>query len=198
MSSLRQAWKTGILTFFMSIIISALSRLWTSSFVFWLSILPLFLIIIVGIIFDMIGTAVTAASETPFHAMAADKVHGAKRAIRLVRNADRVANFCNDVIGDICGTASGSLATALVITISTRMHLPDQSDLISVIVLGLVAAFTVAGKACGKSIAIQRADWIIFRVGKALATWDLFITRGYNKGKVIDCKKRASSRKRET
>ncbi|HEX2954753.1 MAG TPA: CNNM domain-containing protein [Bacillota bacterium] len=196
---MRQAWKTGTLTFFMSIIISTLSRLWTSSFVFWLSIFPLFLIIGIGILFDMIGTAVTAASEMPFHAMAADKVHGAKRSIKLVRNADRVANFCNDVIGDICGTASGALATALVITISIRMNLAKQSDLISVIVLGFVAALTVAGKAYGKSLAIQRADWIIFRVGKALATWDRFIGGGHNKRDKKDRnKKKTSSRKRET
>lgn len=198
MASMRQAWKTGILTFFLSILISTLSRLWISSVVFWLSIIPLLIIIVVGIIFDMIGTASTAASEIPFHAMASDKVHGAKRSIGLIRNADRVATFCNDVIGEICGTVSGALTAALILNLTMKFHFHWNREMVEVIFLGFVAAFTVAGKAMGKSTAIQRADWIIFRVGKFLASWDRLIGRGHNnRRKTTGNKRKTSSRKRE-
>lgn len=198
MSSMRQAWKTGILTFFLSIAISSLSRFWTSHVIFWFSIVPLFLVIAVGIVFDIIGTAVTAARETPYHAMAADKVWGAKRAIWLVRRADRVANFCNDVVGDICGTASGAINAALVFDLTTRYYRGWDTNFISILSLGIVAAMTVGGKAWGKSTALRRANHIIFRVGQALAAWDHFRGRGQANPKKQDMerKRKASSRKR--
>jgi Mg2+/Co2+ transporter CorB len=40
------------------------------------------LIIFLGVIFDIIGTAVMAANETPFHAMAAKKIKEAKIAVK--------------------------------------------------------------------------------------------------------------------
>ncbi len=45
----------------------------------------LLVIILVGILFDIVGVAVTSADETPFHAMAARKVPGAREASRLLR-----------------------------------------------------------------------------------------------------------------
>ncbi len=67
-----------------------------------------------NIFFDIIGIAVTTAKEMPFHAMAANKVEEAKYAIKLVKNASQVSNFCNDVIGDISGIISGSLGATII------------------------------------------------------------------------------------
>ena len=58
----------------------------------------LFAIVCLGIVFDIIGVAVTSADERPFHSMAARKVPGAIEAIRLLRNAERVSSICNDVV----------------------------------------------------------------------------------------------------
>ena len=73
----------------------------------------LFAIIVVGIIFDIIGVAVTSADEKPFHSMAARKVPGSQEAIRLLRNAERVGSICNDVVGDICGVVSGAASATI-------------------------------------------------------------------------------------
>ena len=75
--------------------------------------LILFLIIFVGIVFDIIGMAVATADEKPFHSMASRKVAGAQESIRLLRNAERVSSICNDVVGDICGVVSGLLPLPL-------------------------------------------------------------------------------------
>ena len=69
--------------------------------------LILLLFIALGILFDIIGVAVTAANPKPFNSMAAHRVKGAKEALYLIRNAEKVASFCNDVVGDICGIVSG-------------------------------------------------------------------------------------------
>ena len=68
----------------------------------------LVVIILTGILFDIIGVAVTAADEKPFHSMSSRKLLGAKTSVALIRNASKLSNFCNDVIGDICGIISGA------------------------------------------------------------------------------------------
>ena len=63
--------------------------------------LILLVIILIGIIFDVVGVAVTAADARPFHSMAARRVKGAQEALSMLRHAEKVSSFCNDVIGDI-------------------------------------------------------------------------------------------------
>ena len=63
----------------------------------------LLLIVFLGILFDIIGVAVMSANEKPFHSMAAKKLPGAVEAMKLLRSAEKVSSFCNDVVGDICG-----------------------------------------------------------------------------------------------
>lgn len=120
-------------------------------------------IILIGIIFDGIGNAVVSVDEVSFHAMAASKVRGAEESIKLIRNAPMVANVMNDVIGDIAGIISGSTATAIVLAIEEGFGI--KSVLLSIAMSGFVAALTVGGKAIGKSIAIERARYIVYYVG---------------------------------
>ena len=120
-------------------------------------LLVVLFIVLIGIFFDIIGIAATAADETPFHSMAARKVYGAKHSIRIVRNADRVASFCNDVIGDISGIISGTASTLVIIQFAQSMDILKNSPLeygINVGFTSLIAALTVGGKAFGKSFAI--------------------------------------------
>jgi len=139
-----------------------------------LSFLPAMIILLViigvGIIFDLIGTSVTAADEGALHAMAADRVPGARWAIYLVRRADRVANICNDVIGDICGTTSGASGAALVVYLSVVLGI--RENLVSVIIVGLTAALTVSGKAAGKNYAIKEPESILLVTGRVIMAID--------------------------
>ena len=78
--------------------------------------------ILLGILFDIIGVAVTAADERPFHSMAAHKIPGAREALRLIRRANKVSSFCNDVVGDICGIVSGSTAAVIVVQLQDALN----------------------------------------------------------------------------
>ena len=71
-----------------------------------------------------------------------------------------------DVIGDVCGTVSGGIGTALAAVLTTSGG--TRGLLVSVGIAGCIAAMTVAGKALGKSFAIEKADHIIFNVGRLL------------------------------
>ena len=105
------------LIFLTTVLISALMSFVSSNLLegagLALSFVILICIVLTGILFDIIGVAVTAADEVPFHAMASRKVPEAEDALRLIRNAGKVSSFCNDVIGDICGVISGSAAAVI-------------------------------------------------------------------------------------
>ena len=127
----------------------------------------LLVIVMLGIVFDVIGVAVTSADEKPFHSMAARKVPGSQEAIRLLRSAERVSSICNDVIGDICGVVSGS-ASALIAAQVLQSFTFSWPRLISLVMSALVAGITVGGKAIGKVIAIRSCTTIIHNVGRLI------------------------------
>ncbi len=128
----------------------------------WAFLVVLF-IIAVGIVFDMIGMAVTAAEETPFHSMASRKVRGARNSILLLRNASRVSSICNDVVGDICSVVSGTAGAAIVF----RMFGGEsEAAWVETLMGGAIAALTVGGKAFGKNYGIRNSNYIIFQVGR--------------------------------
>lgn len=157
----------SIWTFILSIIFNLI----TDGLVSKLDILPGFLvliaIILIGIFFDIIGVAVTTAIEKPFHAMAANKVAEAKYAIRLVRNASQVSNFCNDVIGDISGIVSGAVGTTIIYKLISKYSINDTL-VITVGLTSLIAAMTVGGKAFGKAFAMMYSEKIIFETARVL------------------------------
>jgi hypothetical protein len=131
----------------------------------------LLLVISVGIIFDVIGVAVTAAKEGPLHARAANRIFGARQAAGLVQNAHEVASFCNDVVGDVSGTLSGTLAIVLVYQFFNALT-PVQAILSTTMMSAVVAGLIVGGKAYGKVFAIRRSTDIIFQVGRIVAAKD--------------------------
>lgn len=138
-----------------------------------LACIILVLIIFLGVIFDIIGTAVTAANEIPFHAMAAKKMKEAKIAVKMIRNASKVSNFCNDVVGDVCGIISGSVGVVIVAKI-LQLY-PNGSDiLIASGISAMIAGATVGGKAVGKKFAITNSNNILYAVAKIV----YFIKRG--------------------
>lgn len=125
----------------------------------------LLFIVFLGILFDIIGVAVMSASEKPFHSMAARKVPGAAEALKLLRNAEKVSNFCNDVIGDICGVVSGSASAVIAVKALTQV----KSDMLSQLIMSaLVAGVTISGKAFGKSIATSQSTNIVHIVSKII------------------------------
>lgn len=154
----------------------------------FLAFIIVFIIILIGIIFDIIGIAVTAADEAPFHALASRKYFGAKRSIKLIRNANKVSSFCNDVIGDICGIISGTAGALIVIRITVGKS-ALESTLYGLIMSGIIAAITVGGKAMGKTIAISNSNYIVYKVGVVLQ----FIS---DKVDIINPKKHVKSWKR--
>lgn len=129
-----------------------------------IGIIILVIFIILGVIFDMVGVAVTASDIVPFNSMASRKVKGAKVAIILKKNADKVSSFCNDVIGDICGVISGSVGVMISTSVATAFKFDKLS--VSLFVTAFIAAITIGLKAICKSHAINKANIILYKFSK--------------------------------
>ena len=156
-----------LVTIMVSGTISLLSDLIMAGSSMPVAFLILFVIILVGIIFDIIGMAVTCADEKPFHSMASRKVPGAQEAIRLLRNAERVSSICNDVVGDICGVVSGSASATIAVQIMAEFDF-TWPQIVSLLMSALAAGLTVGGKAVGKGFAVSSSTRIVHGVGKLL------------------------------
>jgi len=135
------------------------------------AVVPAFLILVIivllGVFFDMIGIAVAVASEKPFHAMAADRVPSARKAIVLLKNAGVVSNICNDVVGDICGIISGVASATILLKLSPQLT-STQQVLATLVLGGFVASLTVGGKAVGKNVALEKSHQLVHAVSKII------------------------------
>ena len=160
--------KITLITFIISLIFSGISEVLIPNLNIFFGILIVIIFILLGVIFDMIGVAITSASanESPFHAKSAKKVKGAKTAVKL-KNADKLSSFCNDVIGDICGILSGSAGITIASNIINKFNFNPL--IVSLLVTSIIASLTIGGKALGKGIAIKNNTEIVYTFSKLIS-----------------------------
>ncbi len=165
-----------VLSFCMSVTMSYLSSESLNNVGNLPAFLILFAFIFLGIIFDMIGIAATSATEKELHSMAARRVKGAKQAVWLCKNAEKVASFCNDVVGDISGIISGATGAVITARITSGMG-AAPTMLVTLAITGMVAALTIGGKAMFKAIGMSCSIQIIHAAGCVLALLPLDFDR---------------------
>ena len=155
-----------ILAFIISILMTLFSTIALENVSLLIAILITFLFILLGIVFDIIGVAVTSGDEVAFHSMSARKVKGGKIGVKLFKNTEKVSSVCCDVVGDVCGIVSG---TSGVVIVSLIIKLTDINELlVSLLVTGLISSLTIGGKALGKGLAINKSKEIVTMVSKIL------------------------------
>ena len=156
-----------VLSFVISFAFSLFSELTLPKAGVVLGTVLVFLFIFIGIIFDIIGVAVSTAEEKPFHSMSARKVKGAKTAVMLKKNASKVSSFCNDVIGDICGIISGSAGVTIALAISNTFKISLM--IVTLFITAIIAALTIGGKAAGKGFAMAKSNDILYVFAKIIS-----------------------------
>ncbi len=157
----------SILSFLISLVFSFIGETVIPNAHIAISIMLIFIFVFLGIIFDMIGVAVTVADVSVFNSMATKRVKGAKIGVKLIKSAPKVSSFCNDVIGDICGIISGSTGLNIAIIISNKFDV--NLLLLTLLITAFIAAITIGGKALGKSFAINNSNIILFRFVKIIS-----------------------------
>lgn len=155
-----------IAAFIISLIFSMISETIIPNVNLIISIMLLFVVIFLGIVFDMIGLSVTVADLKTFNGMAARKVKGAQLGVKFIKNAEKLSSFCNDVIGDICGIISGSIGVNISVSLANQLNISLLG--VTLITTALIASITIGGKAIGKTIAINKCNEILFIFCKAL------------------------------
>jgi CBS domain containing-hemolysin-like protein len=130
------------------------------------AILVIVVFMFISVITDIIGVAVTAADVSPFRSMSAKKIKGAKEAIILIDNADKVASIVADILGDICSILSGAAGAAV-----TAFLIGNNTDLVQTILIAssvsaAIAGIIIFGKAFGKKLALDGCDKIVLGLGK--------------------------------
>lgn len=161
--------KILIMSFSISFGLSFVSEMTIPNLSLVFGILVTLLFIGLGICFDIVGVSVTSADEAVFHSMNSRKVKGAALAVKFKKNADKVASFCNDVIGDICGIISGAAGTTIAAIIIKTYEFNPM--VVSLTVSATIAALTIGGKAVGKSFAINKSDIILYGFAKFVSTF---------------------------
>ena len=165
--SKRTIWtiKITIITFVLSFFFSFLTEISTSKANIIVAAFVLVLLVVISIVFDGIGVAATSCDLAPLLSMAAKKTPGAKVAVILVKNAEKVSNICADVIGDICGIISGACSVAIVM----KINFMDGSYWLNIIMSAIVAAVTVGGKAFNKDISIKNSKEVILLASRFIS-----------------------------
>ncbi len=160
--------------FFITLVLAAAvntgSELALTDSQWWLATILTVIILLLGVVFDIIGTAATACDIGPFHSMASRRVRGGKTAVRLAKKKDIVSSVCCDIVGDICGIVSGVCGAALAVEAIEGVNLSQTWNVvIKVLIYSVISTLTITFKAIGKNVAVKNANKIILGVAKVLS-----------------------------
>lgn len=154
-----------VLSFSLTVIFSFITEISIKDSPVYVCVIVLIVLLILNIGCDMLANAIITCNPEVFHAMASNKIKGAKRAVTFCRNATKLGSVFADIIGDICGIVSGAAGSVLVVYIAVNGG--STVELISSIgVSAVIAALTVGGKAIFKHFAIKYNKQIVFAFAK--------------------------------
>lgn len=165
--------KVTLSSIVISVVLSLLSGEVLDNLSLVIAFAVLLFFILINIIFDVIGMAVATADIKPFHSMAAQKLSVGVKAVQLIKNAEKVSNFCSDVIGDIAGVVSGSTGAAIIIRLCTTDNSIFWGNLI---ITALIAGLTICLKSIGKSLGMKYNYNIVYGTARLLT---LFSAKKY-------------------
>ncbi|MDR3021273.1 MAG: hypothetical protein LBU60_01135 [Clostridiales bacterium] len=169
----RNLWplKAFVLAFVLTVVFSLLSEVVLTDANLIFSIIVLVIFLLVALLCDLIGVAVTACDKVPFLSMASRKIKGAKCSLWLINNQSKVASFFGDIIGDISAIITGAIGVGIAFSLAQNT---DWNSLaITIIISSLLAAFTVGCKALVKLYAIKHSHSIVKIVGRIFLMFGL-------------------------
>lgn len=153
------------LSFALTVLFSFLTEVSIKGSPVYICVIVIIVLLVLNIGCDMIANAVITCQPDVFHAMASNKIKGAKRAVTFCRNATRLGSIFADVIGDICGIVSGAAGAALVVYIAASGGTTVEL-IVSIGVNAVIGALTVGGKAFLKHFAMKYNKQIVFGFAK--------------------------------
>ena len=154
------------LSFGLTVLFSFLTEISIKGSPVYICVIVLIALLFLNIGCDMIANAIITCQPDAFHAMASNKIKGAKRAVTLCKNATKLGSVFADVIGDICGIVSGAAGAVLVVYIAAIADGNIWEIVSSILVSAVIGALTVGGKAIFKHFAMKYNKQIVFSFAK--------------------------------
>ncbi len=154
------------LSFGLTVLFSFLTEISIKGSPVYICVIVLIVLLFLNIGCDMIANAIITCQPDAFHAMASNKIKGAKRAVTLCKNATKLGSVFADVIGDICGIVSGAAGAVLVVYIAAIADGNIWEIVSSILVSAVIGALTVGGKAIFKHFAMKYNKQIVFSFAK--------------------------------
>lgn len=158
-----------VISFTLSLSFGILSEISLSNANVIVAVVVITVFLFIGILSDMLGVAITAADIKPFRAMASKKVRGAKEAISLKKNADRVASIFADIVGDVCGILSGAAGATIATALITESMSSFAGIVVASLVSAVIAGLIIFGKALMKKYSMNNAEKIVLLFAKFLS-----------------------------
>ena len=162
-----------VISFSLSLFFGVLSEIAMTNANIFIAIVVVLVFLVIAIITDMIGVAIAACDTTPFRAMAAKKIRGAKEAIMLVKNADRVSSIVADILGVVCSILSGAAGTTIAVALISSNSSSMVEVIISSLVSAVIAALLISGKALMKRYSLIHSEKIILILGKFISIFHI-------------------------
>ena len=154
------------LSFGLTVLFSFLTEISIKGSPVYICVIVLIVLLFLNIGCDMIANAIITCQPDAFHAMASNKIKGAKRAVTLCKNATKLGSVFADVIGDICGIVSGAAGAVLVVYIAAIADGNIWEIVSSILVSAVIGALTVGGKAIFKHFAMKYNKQSVFSFAK--------------------------------
>lgn len=128
-------------------------------------------LIAIAFIGDIFAVAGAYADISVFNSMAARRIKGAKAAIKLVKNSDRVSSILSDVLGDVCAIVSGAVGVSLSLVVIKEYGIDTlfHQGLTVALINATVSALAITAKSIAKKIAIANSTQIVIFFGKFLS-----------------------------
>ena len=160
------AFKTFVLSIFLSIVFGMMSQSMFANISAYLSVFIILFFIFISVIFDMIGVSVASLKKEKLDFLK-DEV-GYKTAVKMSNNIDKISSFCGAVVGDICGILSGAGGVSLVVS----LHIQNSNIyfLLTSLISSFIAGLTIFFKAVMKTYAVENSLTVVMRVAKTLET----------------------------
>lgn len=161
--------KVVLISFTLSIVMSYVSTTTIPNINIIAGTVVTLLFIGLGILFDIIGVAVTSADEKVFNSMSARKIKGASLAVKIKKSAPKVSSLCCDIVGDTCGIISGTATATIAANLSKIAHI--NVLLVTLLSSAIAASLTIGGKAIGKSFAMNKSNIILYEFAKIISVF---------------------------
>jgi CBS domain containing-hemolysin-like protein len=129
----------------------------------------IFGLILIAFVGDMISYAGAYADLAVFNSMASRGIRGARFAVKIVKNNEKVSTMLCDILGDVCAVVSGAVGVTLAFCI---MSMGDFSLWAEACILAAISAAisgaTIAIKTISKAIARRHYSKILLFIGRVL------------------------------